>query len=168
DAGNMPYFAAIGNHDYSYGTPGVTTFRRNASAWNQYFGPARYANKLYYKGNFKGSNENFWGTISLGGRQYLILALEFYPRSSVLSWAGQVLQQNSTLPAIIVTHSFLYSNARISTCDNYTREPYGLADGNDGEQMWQKLVSQHANVQLVLSGHVVDYNGVGRSADVGV
>src|SRR5207302_7593766 len=70
DTAGIPYFAAIGNHDYVFGTPGATTFRRNAVVWNQYFGPSRYAAKPYYKGNFHGSNENFWGIVSLGGQQY--------------------------------------------------------------------------------------------------
>jgi carboxypeptidase family protein/calcineurin-like phosphoesterase family protein len=168
DNANIPYFAAIGNHDYYNG--GITAFglKRDATGFNQYFGPSRYANKPYYGGNFNGSNENFWGTIKLGGQTYLVLLLEFYPRDVVLPWAANVLSQNAALPAIVVTHSQLTNNAHITTCDNYDKESYALINSNDGEQLWTRLLSQYTNVELVLSGHVIDGNGVARVADLGI
>lgn len=168
DAANVPYFAAIGNHDYYNGGASAVGLKRDARAWNQYFGPSRYTGKSYYRGNYGGSNENFWGTISLGGQTYLIIALEFYPRDALLKWAGDILTQNSALPAIIVTHSQLVRNAHITTCDNYSKEDYGLAGSNDGEDLWNKFLSQYANIRLVLSGHVTDGAGVARVADLGV
>lgn len=168
DNANIPYFAAIGNHDYYNGGSTSVGLKRDATLFNQYFGPTRYAGKPYYAGNYAGSNENFWGTINLGGQTYLILVLEFYPRDAVLPWAGQILSQNPNLPAIVVTHSFLTLNAHITTCDNYSKEPYGLINSNDGEQLWNKLLSQYGNIQLVLAGHVVDGNGIARVADLGV
>src|SRR5262249_922996 len=77
DAG-IPYLLAIGNHDYDGANPKAG---RPARGFNQFFGPARYATKPYYRGNFPpGSNENFFGVVEIGGQQFLILVLEFVPR----------------------------------------------------------------------------------------
>ena len=70
DIAGLPYFLAIGNHDYDGALP------RNATGFNRWFGPARYANYSYYMGNYpKGSNENFYGVLTINGTQYLFLML---------------------------------------------------------------------------------------------
>jgi hypothetical protein len=43
-----------------------------------------------------------------------------------------------------------------------------LNEDNDGQELWEKLVSQYANISLVLSGHVTAWSGVGRRIDYGV
>jgi hypothetical protein len=43
-------------------------------------------------------------TISLGGVDYLILALEYIPRQSALDWADGILKANADKPVILVTH----------------------------------------------------------------
>src|SRR5262249_54514347 len=78
----IPYFAATGNQDYNNVNPGS----RNATGFNQWFGPARYAGHSYYRGHFTGGNENFYGVVTMGGKQYLVLALEYMPRKSALAW----------------------------------------------------------------------------------
>ena len=46
--GKVPYLMAIGNHDYDQNDPS----QRRAAAFNKYFGPARYANDSWYRGNY--------------------------------------------------------------------------------------------------------------------
>src|SRR4029077_13254980 len=84
--GHVPYMMAIGNHDYDQNNPaGRTASTRN---FNSFFGPARYAGAAWYKGSFPaGSNENFYGVVSVNGRNYLIVVLEFAARDSALAWA---------------------------------------------------------------------------------
>src|SRR5262249_46749988 len=90
DQAGIPYFAAIGNHDYNNVNPGS----RNATGFNQWFGPARYAGHSYYRGHFTGGNENFYGVVTMGGKQYLVLALEYMPRKSALAWGESILNAN--------------------------------------------------------------------------
>src|SRR5262249_32424331 len=105
DNAGIPYMLAIGNHDYNGFNPKVS---RDATGFNQWFGPARYAGKPFYKGNFpSGSNENFFGELTIGGQTYLFLVLEFRPRSSSLDWAESILSAHPDEEAIIVVHSFL-------------------------------------------------------------
>src|ERR1700756_1673631 len=73
DNAKIPYFLAIGNHDYSnfQDASGRTSETTN---FNAYFGPSRYQNYPWYKGQFPpGSNENFYGILTINGTQYLFL-----------------------------------------------------------------------------------------------
>jgi len=159
DQAGIPYFAAIGNHDYDNADPKAG---RSVSGFNQWFGPARYAGNSWYKGNLNGSNENFYGIVTMGGKQYLILVLEYMPRPAALAWGESILAANSAMEAIIVTHSYMFvDNTRVDRCDTKDMPP-GNANGDD---MWA-VFRKHANVIMVVSGHLT--NGqVSRRSDVG-
>ena len=158
DTAGIPYFLAIGNHDYDGALP------RNAAGFNRWFGPARYANYSYYKGNYPpGSNENFYGVLPINGTPYLFLILEFVPRDAALQWAASILDANLDKPVIVVTHSHMYTdNTRADRCD--TRD---MVNDNNGDDVWTKLLSQYPNILMVLSGHMTNGNG-SRRADLGV
>jgi len=175
DAAHIPYFATLGNHDYDANNPGGRTSATNN--FNHYFGPSRYTNTgtwsaPYWQGSYpSGSNENFYGSVTINGQQYLILALEFYPRDASLSWAAQVIANNSGAQVIIITHSYEYfDNSRVSACNSFDAQYYGLGADNDGDAMWTKLVRQYKNISLVFSGHEVRGAGqdaTGHRSDVG-
>lgn len=165
--GKVPYMMAIGNHDYDQNNPaGRTASTQN---FNFFFGPARYAGASWYKGSFPaGSNENFYGVITVNGRQYLIVVLEFAARDTALAWADGIIKANQDKDVILVTHMFTYSdNTRISQCDQNSAASFGVGQDNNGEDMWWKLVRKYPNVHLVLSGHVVQGDGTGRRVDLG-
>jgi Carboxypeptidase regulatory-like domain/Calcineurin-like phosphoesterase len=175
DAAHIPYIAPLGNHDYDANNPsGRTSATHN---FNHYFGPSRYTNATYWSTSYwrgsypSGSNENFYGSVTINGQQYLIVALEFYPRDSSLSWAAQVIANNPGAQAILVTHAYEYfDNTRVSACNSFDAQYYGLGADNDGDAMWTKLVRQYKNVSLVLSGHEVRGAGqdaTGHRSDVG-
>ena len=67
DQSGVAYAIAIGNHDYDTLPP----TNRQATYFNQYFGPSRYSGKPYYgPSNFPaGSNENFYETFTWGGNR---------------------------------------------------------------------------------------------------
>lgn len=165
--GHVPYLMAIGNHDYADAKPAA----RGAGVqnFNTFFGPSRYAAASWYRGSFpQGSNENFYGVVNIGGRDYLILVLEFDPRDTALAWAAGILSANPDKEAIIVTHSFTFTdNTRLSRCDANSATSFGVGQDNDGEDMWWKLVRKFANVRMVLSGHVNTGDGTGRRVDIG-
>ena len=165
--GHVPYMMAIGNHDYDQNNPsGRTAATHN---FNTFFGPQRYAGATWYRGNFPaGSNENFYGSITVDETDYLIIVLEFAPRDSALNWAASVINANSTKQVIIVTHMFTYAdNTRISQCDPNSAASFGVGQDNNGEDMWWKLIRKYPNIHLVLSGHVVQGDGTGRRMDLG-
>ncbi len=132
--------------------------------------PARYAGANWYKGSFPaGSNENFYGVVTVNKRSYIVIVLEFAARDSALAWADGILKANQDKDAIIVTHMFTYSdNTRISGCDLNSAGSFGVGQDNNGEDMWWKLVRKYPNIHLVLSGHVVQGDGTGRRMDLGL
>ncbi len=164
--GRVPYLMAIGNHDYASAKPAART--AGAQGFNQFFGPGRYAGASWYRGNYQGSNENFYGVVNINGKDFLILVLEYAPRDVALAWADGILKANQDKEAIIVTHSFTFTdNTRMSRCDANSAASFGVGQDNDGEDMWWKLVRNYANVRMVLSGHVNTQDGTGHRVDLG-
>jgi hypothetical protein len=165
--GKVPYMMAIGNHDYDKNNPAGRT--GSSKNFNSFFGPARYIGASWYKGNFPaGSNENFYGALTINGRNYLIVVIEFAPRDTSLAWAEGLIKANPDKDVIIITHMFTYAdNTRISQCDENSAGSFGVGQDNNGEDMWWKLVRNYSNIHLVLSGHVVEGDGTGRRMDLG-
>lgn len=123
-------------------------------------------------------SENNYHRWTAAGRKWLVIALEFAPRNDVLRWAGDVAKKHSDHSVILVTHAYLRTdNTRYNRHEkmmvkgkerNKGLDSFALSrlpDGfNDGEDIWQKLVSQHPNFVLVVSGHTCV---TGRRTDTG-
>jgi hypothetical protein len=153
--GQVPYFLPLGNHDYANNDP--QNRAASLGLFNQYFGPSRYAPSYSgYGGNYPaGSNENFYGSVTINGKQYLFLMLELYPRMSSLQWAAGIIRANPNAEVILSTHGFGYNdNTRMSLCSQYSAEYYNVGADNDGDELWVNLASQFPNVSMVLSGHI--------------
>ena len=80
--------------------------------------------------------------------KFLIISLECKPRDNVLEWANNVVIENPDHRVIILTHAYLNSNGR-----RMNRMGYKIK-GNNGEEIWEKLVKKHKNIFMVLCGHV--------------
>ena len=159
--GRVPYTLAIGNHDYDNYAPAA----RQATHFNSYFGPQRYASYSWYGGNYGGSNENFYTFFTAGTQQYMVLSLEYYPRSAVLDWADSLLSAYPGKKVIVVTHSFEGADGfRVDTCDN---SDMSAANGNMPEIVWEKMLKWHSNVVLVVSGHLTA-GATAHRTDLGV
>jgi hypothetical protein len=157
--GKVPYTFAIGNHDYDNFKPSA----RGTTAFNARFGPLRYASYSWYGGNWNGGNENFYTFFTAGGANYMVLALEFFPRDSVLQWANNVVTANPDKKVIVVTHSFEGTDGfRVDTCDGNDSPQ----DGNFPQSVWNKLIKTHANIFLVVSGHLIG-SGTAHRTDLG-
>jgi hypothetical protein len=167
----VPYAIATGNHDY---TSKDQTVRK--SLLSAYFPVSLFQNLPTFGGVYeRGKMDNSYHLLTIGGRDWVIIALEWGPRDGVVRWANAVLTRYANRSAIIVTHAYLYSdNTRYdqSTRTDQTWNPHSywtakLAGGtNDGEELWKKLVLSNENVSFVFCGHVLN-SGVGRlsSAD---
>lgn len=162
DNANIPYVLPVGNHDYMYSKPSS----RDATKFNRYFGPSRYSGYSWYKGNYpSGSNENFYAVFNVNGKQYLVLALEFYPRQKALDWASSILVANADKEVIVLTHSYVNDdNTRVGRCDYANAESMGVGNDNDGDEMWSRFIRKNKNIRMVLSGHI---HGVGRRTERG-
>jgi 3',5'-cyclic AMP phosphodiesterase CpdA len=157
--GQVPYALLPGNHDYTGG---------RSTLLSRYFPVAKMRKWPTFGGVFEDDQlDNSFHLFRLGQQDWIALALEFAPRDEVLDWANQVLDRHSDRLAIVVTHAYLFrDNTRFDWKSGRKQHGSPHAFGNDGEELWQKLVRRHAGVMVVLSGHVAT-GGLGYRADAG-
>ncbi|MEI8207410.1 MAG: metallophosphoesterase [Kiritimatiellales bacterium] len=166
--GQVPYAVTGGNHDY--GTKGSGDTRQ--TLMSDYFRTEEFKASPCYGGLYEtNSIENSYHLFSLGNQKIMILNLEWGPRDAVVAWANQVVSQHPECRVILNTHAYLYyDNTRYDWAkygDTQIWSPkwakhYKLAENveaaggiNDGEDLWQKLVSRYPNFFLTLNGHVL-------------
>ena len=166
--GKIPYALLPGNHDY--GDHGHADSRR--TSLNDYFPLEQQSRLPAFGGAMEpGRLDNSFHTFQAGKHDYLVLALEWGPRDAVVDWANRVVADHPRHRAILTTHAYMYFDdtrydwAKYQTRQQWNPHSYGTArlpEGtNDGEQLWQKLVSKHPNFILTINGHVCD-DGLGR------
>ena len=135
--GIIPYSVVRGNHDSS-------------ANFNAYFGDAEY--KSSYELSFNGKIENTARFVTAGSRKYLIFTLDYGPSDSVLDWAGGIADDNPDCAVIVTTHAYLFRDG--TTLDqNDVYPPSATGGSNNGDAIWEKFVSKHKNVSLVVCGH---------------
>lgn len=167
--GKVPYAFVMGNHDL-----GKNSDKRDSQVFNSYFPFDKYQKTEFFGGAFEeGKMDNVWYNFEAGGVKWLILCLEFGPRNSVLDWANKVVASHPNYKVIVNTHAYLYSDdTRMGDGDRWLPQAYGVGKDmgvdavNNGEQMWDKFVSQHSNILFVFSGHVLN-DGTGRLVSIG-
>jgi hypothetical protein len=87
-------------------------------------------------------------------------------------WANEVAAKHPNREAILVTHAYTYFDEtrydwkKRGTDQKWNPHSYKIApatndDVNDGQELWDKLVSKHENFILTLNGHVIG-DGLGR------
>jgi hypothetical protein len=163
--GRVPYVLAPGNHDYERNAKDRNT------RFSEFFPPAGLHAGADEAGLFEADrSDNSFRIVDTPTGPWLLIALEFGPRDVVLEWANHILSRYHDLPAAIVTHAYLYADGTRYDWERTHRQrasPHSYRvskqEGgvNDGQEMWDKLVSQHENVVFVFSGHVLG-DGVDR------
>jgi predicted phosphodiesterase len=171
--GAVPYFLVPGNHDYTDGKNGFKT--RNKCKIDEYFPIAKFRDLPTFGGAYDKEPEHMKNTyhlFSAGGRDFLVLALEFGPRNDVIRWANAIADKYKDREAILITHAYMYSDEtrydwkKFGTKQAWNPHGYEIAkadgdDVNDGEDLWNKLISKQGNFILTLNGHVLN-DGLAR------
>jgi hypothetical protein len=169
---HVPYFMVCGNHDYG---PGGGCANRT-TMFNDYFPLKSYRDRPTFGGVYDKEPdrlENSWHTFRAGGRDFLVVCLEFGPRADVVRWANEVVAKHKDHSAILVTHAYMYyDESRYNWKDKGAKQtwnPHSYAvakatndDINDGEELWSKLVSPNGNFLMTLNGHVLN-DGLSRT-----
>ncbi|OAD22851.1 metallophosphoesterase [Candidatus Thiomargarita nelsonii] len=164
--GVVPYIMAIGNHDMGNHDYRRKYLTRDTALFNQYFPVEKYSALDSFGGLFNPSNmDNAYHLIKTAEITWLILSLEFCPRNEVLEWANRVVADHAQYPVIILTHLYLYPKTNRSpttwhsTKHRYSCQAYLSENFNNGQQIWDKLISQHKNILLTFNGHI-DRDGI--------
>ena len=149
DAVELPYLAAIGNHDYD-----APIADRGITAFNSCFPQSRYTDQYWWSGGFYEANHSENAYLILG--DYLFLTLEFGPRQAVIDWAATIIAANPTRRVWIITHSYEYvDGSLVTTGDTNNPHDYFPGDTHDGAELWTELVKLYENIEWVQSGHHV-------------
>ena len=148
--GYIPYSLVPGNHD-------------GVNSGNKALLDKAYANKTGYYYQHVATNGGFFSedsvrntylTFTVGEVDYLIINLDFGATDDILAWAGGVLDAHPDHRGILVTHGYLNSDGTTLDPSDYATPDEYDASLNSGEAMWEKLVSRHANVAMIVCGHM--------------
>lgn len=127
--------------------------------FNEYFGTHDYftgnVDGTYAAGDYTSAYYAF----EVGSAKYLIVTLDWNPSDAILAWADGVIAANSDRRVILTTHAYLAADGTlIGSSDSHSAVP----STNNGVDIYEKLVSKHDNIQLVISGHDSSSNLVYR------
>ena len=125
---DIPYFAIAGNHE-----PGVREKDLSLFLSRPYIRAIPEERKTL-------SGMAAYTTLTAGGEDFLILGAGWGAETDALDWMDGVLTQYADHTAILLFHSFLTPQGRIF--DRY-------------QPLYDRLVRPHANVRMLLCGHVV-------------
>ncbi|TDN90835.1 PKD domain-containing protein [Microbacterium sp. BK668] len=159
DAANEPNSVVPGNHDFDNATGAI-------GPYDTYFPVSRYAqagwNTATTKyGGYLGQNQfgpdpidrkNFdsYSLFSAGGKDFLVLNLEWEAPGYALDWADRVLRAHPDRTVVMVTHSFLTVSGSRWTG---TQRPGGTSQA----ALWSDFVATHCQIRIVIAGH--EHNG---------
>ncbi|QFU90307.1 LamG-like jellyroll fold domain-containing protein [Amycolatopsis sp. YIM 10] len=135
--GRLPYSVLAGNHD----VPGNSDDQRGATPYLRTFGPDRFRRMPTYGGSSPDGYHSFH-LLTGGGRQWLLLALDWRISDRGIAWAQGVLDQHPELPSILTTHE-------IAASDD---EGHASLTGY-GDRLWNRLIRGNDQIFLTLNGH---------------
>lgn len=97
---------------------------------------------------------NTYRVLQVGQVKYLFMNLDLLLKDEVLAWANQIIYEHADCHVIVSTHIYL-----TATGGHYALAgPSGVAtkygSDNAGQGLWDKLLSRHENIVMVLCGHV--------------
>ncbi len=157
--GRVPYVLLPGNHDY--GEAGGAFDRTT------HLGERFPLDEWETQPSFGGASrpdrpDSTYHVFETPEGPWLVLALEFAPTEDTVSWAAGILQRHASLPAILVTHAYLYfDDTRYDAAiegQRWAPGSYPLAFDEpvyDGQALFDALVEPYPNVLLVFCGHTL-------------
>jgi len=167
-AGKVPFSVVPGNHDYdamwtdsnhppaekftgmgSVGmlhAGGLNNFRTVFGSDTPFF-----KGKSWYVASHDGGADSAQ-IFTAGGYRFLHIGLQFDAPNASLAWAAGVIKQHPGLPTIISTHDYMDNDGQ--RVPNPIIDNHAVDDQDNSPQMvWDKLISQHDQIFMVLCGH---------------
>lgn len=152
EAAGIPFMLTIGNHDTAAtceggsACPGESAHvnLRRTGTFNSFFPTTRFPTLA---GTFEENKvDNAYHLVSAGGVEWIIIAMELWPRREAFEWVGEVLAEHPDANGIVFTHAFLTGSSTIGTSNG------GYGDTSP-RVVFDEVLSQHANLRFVFSGH---------------
>ncbi|WP_060882684.1 LamG-like jellyroll fold domain-containing protein [Streptomyces caniscabiei] len=133
DRRGVGYSVLAGNHDVRSSTDD----QRGPTPYLDVFGPDRFEGRPTF-GGASPDGYNSFHLFEAGGRQWMVLALDWRLSAKGFAWATDVLARHPKTPVVLTTHE--------------------IVDGDDslsayGQQVWDQLIEDHDQIFLTLNGH---------------
>ena len=148
--GVVSYGLVRGNHDL-YNPAGTNQF-------DKYTPQIKYEDQI--DGCYNNQTYNSYKTMRIGRLDYLFLNLDYGADDGVLAWAGEIIAAHPNHNVVISTHAYLFRDGTtLDAGDVYPPTKDAVFNAfpgskpNNGDHMWDKLISKYENIVLVLSGH---------------
>lgn len=167
-AGKVPFSVVPGNHDYDamwtdWNHPPAAQVRSAAdvgmlhsgglSNWKKVFSDQSqyFKDQSWYVASHDDGADSAQ-IFTAGGYRFLHIGLQFDAPNASLKWAADVIARYPGLPTIVSMHDFLNTaGERLANpiIDNAAADP----EDNSPQMIWDKLLSQHDQIFMVLCGH---------------
>ena len=167
--GVLPYTVILGNHDYD----DWCRTSRETTMFDRYFRYDAMKDLPGFGGAFKvGDMDNTYSLIKVSDSvEYLIFAIEYGPRYTVLNWVDRIISEHPNARVIITSHCIVDPdgtfNARGDVADASINPRKHSVGSYAGQDIWDKIASKHSNMFMMYSGHLPCDNLVTR-VDTGV
>jgi len=169
----IPYSLVRGNHDISSGMNnafglGSDYYASVMKLSEEFDSSERSMGGFFYEyynestGAFK--IENSYRKLNVGEENWMIVTLDWAPSEEVLEWLGVILEENYDYKTIITLHQFLQKDGAIIDDPEGTLPHENIGSASWGEVttggtvhprvLWNEVLRKHANVEMILSGHV--------------
>ncbi len=154
-SGVVPFAISVGNHDkydfkgseYNYIPDDRRDFMFNKTFCNETY--LKELDGWYGEGDVTCSYNAF----RAGNTDWLVVSLDFGPTDEMLEWASDVIEAHPDHKVIVITHAYMYRDGTtIDREDCYAPSRYNSVF-NDGDRVFDKLISQHKNIVLAIGGH---------------
>jgi hypothetical protein len=167
-AGKVPFAIVPGNHDYDamwtdanhapaakiadisdigmLHSGGLDNFRSVFGAESAFF-----KDKPWYVASHDGGADSAQ-IFEAGGYRFLHIGLQFDAPSASLEWAASIVRKYPGMPTIVTMHDYLQTDgSRMPNpiIDNHAVDPLD----NTPQMIWDKFISQHDQIFMVLCGH---------------
>ncbi|MEV6110674.1 LamG-like jellyroll fold domain-containing protein [Streptomyces sp. NPDC051940] len=139
DEAGAGYSMLAGNHDVR----SRTDDQRGPTPYLATFGPER-AGRLPTFGGASPDGYNTFHLFRAGGREWLLLALDWRLSDAGFAWARKVLADHPEAPVILTTHELLAPGEK---------DPGSGELSEYGQRLWDELIAGHDQIFLTLNGH---------------
>jgi len=147
--GVVPYGMVPGDHDHEGEDPDGST-----QYYESYFPASRFEPYPWWGAGYN-NNTNNYQLMTIGRQDFIFFGLDFCPSQDELDWANGILTTYSNRKAILTTHALLDTSAQYYGSSDFSRYPNGDPNPTgDTSFIWNDLIKNHENLQLVLCGHM--------------
>lgn len=151
----IPWSLVRGNHDGGFDAGALAVWDEywtQSSAYTKATTDDRLENEpakyCYTTRNSVNHIYSYYEKLEIGDNKYLMLVLDLEADDTVLAWANEVAAYFTDYKIIVSTHAYLGSRGTLMTS---LMGSSGI--NNSGSAVWDKFVSLHSNIELMICGH---------------